>query len=364
MVLTMQLVKMAMMNNSKILVFLILLLTSACSDNEKTKQDKPGVQVISDEKNQRIDVFIDGQPFTSYLYTDTLPLLKKPILYPVRAASGTTITRGHPLKTRAGERPDEPHHVGVWFDYSDVNGIDFWNSSDAITGERALTMGTIRHESIKEIGSGNDQGVLHVTMNWLGPQGQKMLKEDTRFTFSGDKNSRIIDRVTTLTAIKKQIVFNDSKDGLMAIRVCRALEHPSNEPVLLSGPDGKPNGEAKIDSSGVSGHYLNSEGIEGTAAWGKQAKWVQLSGIVDGEPLSVVIFDTPENVGYPAYWHARGYGLFSINPLGQHIFDESKKSLNLTLEPGESVTFKFRLLVLSGEKDSKAINKLYDDYVN
>ena len=353
-----------MQNLTKIAVVFILFLAVACSNSRKTKQKEAGVELINDEKNQRVDILIDGKPFTSYLYTDTLPLLKKTILYPVRAASGTIITRGHPLKTREGERPDEPHHVGVWFDYSDVNGIDFWNSSDAITGERLLTMGTIRHESIRTIKSGKDKGILEVTMNWLGPDGQKMLHEDTRFVFSGDNTTRIIDRTTTLTALDKQIVFNDSKDGLMAIRVCRELEHPSKEPVLLSGPDGKPHGEPKVDSTGVTGHYLNSEGVEGTAVWGKRAKWVQLSGIVNDEPLSVVIFDNPQNVGYPAYWHARGYGLFSINPLGQAVFSEGKETLNLTLEPGESVTFRFRLLVLSGTYDAKFINKLYSEYVN
>ena len=36
-----------------------------------------GVQVIANEANRRVDVTIDGLPFTSYIWTTTL---KKPVL--------------------------------------------------------------------------------------------------------------------------------------------------------------------------------------------------------------------------------------------------------------------------------------------
>ena len=61
------------------------------------------------------------------------------------------------------------------------------------------------------------------------------------------------------------------------------------------------------------------------------------------------MFDHPKNPGFPTYWHARGYGLFAANPLGQKIFTEGRQpALNLTLEPRASVTFRYRLLILEG----------------
>ena len=50
------------------------------------------------------------------------------------------------------------------------------------------------------------------------------------------------------------------------------------------------------------------------------------------------MIDHPKNPGYPTYWHARGYGLFAANPLGQKAFSNGKETLNLTLEPGQSAT--------------------------
>ena len=40
-----------------------------------------GVTVVPNEAARRVDVLVDGQPFTSYIWPDTL---KKPVLFPLR----------------------------------------------------------------------------------------------------------------------------------------------------------------------------------------------------------------------------------------------------------------------------------------
>jgi len=103
------------------------------------------VSIVVNEQARTVDVSIDGKPFTSYIWPTTL---KKPVLYPLRTAKGTIVTRGFPLEQRPGERVDHPHHAGLWFNYESVNGIDFWNNSEAIKPENAPKMGTIVHRSI------------------------------------------------------------------------------------------------------------------------------------------------------------------------------------------------------------------------
>ncbi|HYT75023.1 MAG TPA: DUF6807 family protein, partial [Vicinamibacterales bacterium] len=49
-----------------------------------------GVQVTVNEAAKRVDITIDGKPFTSYIWPDTV---KKPVLYPIRDATGTLVTR-------------------------------------------------------------------------------------------------------------------------------------------------------------------------------------------------------------------------------------------------------------------------------
>lgn len=335
----------------------------SCSSNNKESIEKPFVQVTHNQEDQRVDILIGDQPFTSYIYTDTIPNLKKTVLFPIYSAKGSLITRGYPLETRPGERTDHPHHIGLWLNHGDVNGIDFWGHSNSTPVDRSHRMGTIRHEQIKEVKSGNTTGSLDVTMKWLNAQNQTMLKEETRFIFAGGDEWRQIDRSTTLTALEKEMVFNDTKEGMMAIRVHRALEHPSDRPVELSDEQGNKTEVARVDNTGVTGHYVNSEGTEGVDVWGERAKWVELSGVIGDEKVSVIIFDHPENVDHPTYWHARGYGLFAANPLGQDTFSEGKEKLNLTLKPGESVTFKYRILFISGQRDPHEINEAFTKYI-
>src|SRR5215211_9530994 len=120
----------------------------------------PRIQVVPDDAGRRVDVTIDGKPFTSYIYPATL---KKPTLFPLRTAKGTVVTRGFPLEPRKGERVDHPHHVGLWLNHGDVNGLDFWNNSDAIPAADAAKYGTIVHRAIKSAKSGTDKGELQVT---------------------------------------------------------------------------------------------------------------------------------------------------------------------------------------------------------
>src|SRR5436853_4581728 len=195
-----------------------------------------GVRVVADEAHQRVDITIDGKAFTSYIWPTSL---KKPVLYPLITDEGITVTRGYPLEPRPRERVDHPHHAGMWFNYGNVNGFDFWNNSDAIKPEERHHYGTIRHAGIKRVASGKERGELEVEMQWLAPDGHPLLREETLFIFSAGANRRVIDRVTKLTALDQRVVFNDNKEGLFGLRVPRQLEQPSNAPATFTYTNGQ-----------------------------------------------------------------------------------------------------------------------------
>ena len=311
-----------------------------------------GVEVKVNEAARRVDVTIDGKPFTSYIWPTTL---KKPVLYPLRSARGTLVTRGFPLDPRKGERVDHPHHVGLWLNHGDVNGFDFWNNSDAIPAKQAPKMGTIVHRKILDTKSGADKGELAVETAWMTPDNTQLIKESTRFVFRGGADSRTIDRITTLTALDQKVVFKDNKEAMFGMRVARGLEQPADKPEVFTDASGKATAVPVLDNTGVTGKYVSSEGKEGDAVWGTRGKWTMLGGTVEGEPVTIAILDHPSNPGYPTHWHARGYGLFAANPLGDEVFKE--KPFNLTLEPGKSVTFRYRVLILGGPSTPDRIER-------
>jgi hypothetical protein len=325
-------------------------------------QPKPSdhVSVVVDEQARRVDISIDGKPFTSYIWPSTL---KKPVLYPLRTASGTIVTRGYPLEQRPGERIDHPHHAGLWLNYENVNGIDFWNNSDAIKIENAPKMGTIVHRSVLSTKSGS-QGELDIEADWVTYDKKVLLKEHTHFVFRGGPGVRSIDRITTLSAQDEKVDFKDEKDGFLGLRVVRALEIPSDKAEVYTDASGRPTTVAKLDNTGVNGTYLTSEGKKGDAAWGTRGRWCNLSGMVGEEPVTITILDHPSNPGFPTYWHARGYGLFAANPLGEKVFSEGKQELNFSLAPHASVTFRYRILISSAMVTQEATEAAYKDFAS
>lgn len=332
----------------------ISLLLSQCSSEAVLD-----LEVNEDEK--KVDVVVDGKLFTSYIYPEQI---KKPVLWPLMSPAGNMLTRSFPLVNKEGDRSDHPHHVGVWLNYGDVNGLDFWNNSEAIAPEKRESYGTIYHRSIEKAESGKGTALLETTAVWESPDHIVMLEEQSSFTFTALENMRIIDRSTTLKAAIDEVNFTDNKEGMFAIRVARELELPSEKPTNLLDSHGNVTRVEKMDNTLVKGDYRSAEGLEGSEVWGTRCRWMKLASEINGEQVALVIIDHPSNPGYPTYWHARGYGLFAANTLGQKVFSEGENELNFALKKGESVTFKYRLVVAAEDLSDDQINQLADEYAS
>ena len=149
---------------------------------------------------------------------------------------------------------------------------------------------------------------------------------------------------------------------MFAIRVAREMELPSEKPTNLMDSHGVVTSVEKMDNTFVKGDYRSAEGVEGKEVWGTRCRWMKLEREIKDEPVALVIIDHPSNVGYPTYWHARDYGLFAANTLGQKVFSEGKNELNFSLKKGETVTFKYRLVVAAENLTDTQINQLADEY--
>ncbi|MCX6225173.1 MAG: PmoA family protein [Bacteroidia bacterium] len=286
----------------------------------KPTRENPQVKFVSKPSENKVDVIVDDILFTSFCWPDNV---YKPILYPVMTSSGTEVTRGFPLKPRAEERNDHIHQVGIWFNYGNVNGVDFWGNGSR--GFREPGGGEIKHIAVDKLEPGTGEGVLKTRESWIAPKGKELLAEKTEYHFIASGNQRIIDRITTLTAGDTTVLFKDTKEGMFGIRLARQLELPSDEVVTLLDSSGKPSKEQIVSKTGVSGNYHSSEGLTGEAVWGTRAKWMALNGTIGNEEISIIICDHPQNQSYPTYWHARGYGLFAANPLGWSDFTKGKE---------------------------------------
>src|ERR1035437_5951045 len=305
----------------------ILFSISFAQKNEKIK-------IVKDQKGKKINVFVGDKLFTSFLYPDTL---EKPVLYPVFTVDGTDVTRGFPLHPKQGDPTDHPHHIGIWFNYENVNGLDFWNNSYAIPKEKKNLYGWIKTD--------------------------KLLEETTRFTFSQVGHKRVIDRTTTLKA-NTEVNFADAKDGLLGLRLAHELQIPTTKDQKFTDDKGNVTIVKGGTDNVANGNYITSEGIAGDSAWSTRARWCKVYGKMGTDSVSVVIIDHPKNPNFPTFWHARGYGLFAANPLGEKIFTNGKSEKNLKLKKGESVTFRYRIVVDNGVRtiSTENINKFAAEF--
>ena len=188
------------------------------------------------------------------------------------------------------------------------------------------------------------KGLLSYHANWTNQKNDVLLEETTRFEFSGTPHQRIIDRITVLKATT-DVLFKDAKDGMLGLRVAHELEIPATKDQKFTDDKGNVT-IVKVNADSIAnGNYLTSEGKQGDDAWSTRARWCKMYGKMGNDSVSIVMMDHPSNLNYPTFWHARGYGLFALNPLGEKIFTNGKSELNLQLKKGETVRFYYRIII-------------------
>ena len=134
-------------------------------------------------------------------------------------------------------------------------------------------MGTMVHRRIVKTSSGADKGELVAEMDWIMPDGLPILHETADFIFHAGPGLRAVDRISTLTALDKPVVFKDSKDSMLGLRVRRELEQPSTDAVTYTDASGRPTTVKAMDTNGVTGLYRSSEGKTGDAVWSTRGRW-------------------------------------------------------------------------------------------
>ena len=313
------------------------------------------VRVVRNDVGKRVDVTVDGNPFTSYRWDERI---MRPVLYPILSSGGSFVTRGFPFETREGDTIDHPHQVGSSFSYGSVNGVDFWNSSTFRTAEEMKRMGRIVHTAILSMKSGTGRGELVTTAAWIKPDGATVLDERTQYAFHSSGNRRWFDRETILTANGEDVIFGDSKEGMFAIHLPSELEQNDQTKVKVTTTQGAISARERSDI--LSGVFSNSASLIGeNKIWGTVGRWAMVSGRIGSENVTVAMFDHPTNTNFPSRLMVRGYGLLALNPFGQKQFDPKLAERKFILKRGGSITFRHRLLIVSGALSHAAIEEEY-----
>ena len=290
-------------------------------------------------------VEIDGQVFTEYITKEGA----RPYMYPLIGAAGVNVSRDFPMKKGVpGEERflDHPHHRSLWFGHSRVNEINFW-AEYQVFGKQI-------HVGFSDVEHTGHQGRFTASTRWMGPDDKPVLTDERRITITAlPDGEKTLDFDITLKATVDDVLFGDTKEGTMALRLCPSLSMNSSK----SG----------VNTGASTGHAFNSNGIRDHDIWGKHANWVCYYGPdPQGNSVGVAIFSHPTNLRSPTTWHARDYGLFAVNPFGLHDFEPEQPAGagDYTIKKGGSLTLRYRFYFAKGQPKPEALDARFNDYSN
>ncbi|MFE6932813.1 PmoA family protein [Streptomyces sp. NPDC057699] len=260
----------------------------------------------------------------------------KPYIHPLRTLSGQVVT---------GYRPnDHRWHKGLQMTASHLSGANLWGGNSYVHGEgyRALPerVGSMAHAGFDEV-SVHDGGARFAERLTWHPRSGELWAEETRRIEVHD-----VDTVT----------------GSWALTWSSAVTNRRGEPLRFGSPTthGRPDaGYTGLFWRGPrafrDGRIIGPDG-EGPDLMGRQAPWLAYGGEYDEADghATLVFVHSPENDhsgaggAHPAHWFVRDSPYAAVAP--SFAFHQE-----LVLDPGATLTRRYRVLVADGAWDRERI---------
>lgn len=250
-------------------------------------------------------------------------------LHPVFTPAGRIVTGNHP--------PDHRWHRGIWFAWTktDFEGRhpDFWNMGKEKDGK--LT-GEVRFTALKRREEGPVRAILETEHAWLdhtSGASKEILKETWRIAATPLPRAHVFDLISTQT-----------------VTALSAL----NLPKYFYGGLGLRGPAAWDPLANVA--LLTSEGLDRKTGDNSKARWVRMSGEVDGESAGIAVLIHPENFRFPQP--------LRLNPKNPQLCVAPSQEGDWSIEPGGPYISKYRFVVTDGAVDPAMLERAWTDYAH
>ncbi|MBD5780812.1 PmoA family protein [Pelagicoccus sp. NFK12] len=309
-----------------------LLLLSSCADSEKSFVS------IVDQDGRYDFATSDGKTLLSYQHA----------VYPAPEGVDPAFARSgfiHPVNTLAGQlltriQPDDHyHHYGIWnpWTHTSFRGkeVDFWNLKKK--------QGTVRFAGLEQLSQGPEFAAITVLHEHVA------FNEDGSETIALLENQRI------------QVSASERPDRYY-LDISSSYQCGTDEPFTIveyryGGMCWRGPASWNHENSSI----LTSEGITREGADGSRARWVLGQGPLDGKTAGIAILSHPSNYNSPTplrVWEkANHYGETFINMA-------PTKTQDWRMEPGETYTLRYRMIVYSGEITAAAIDAEWETFAS
>jgi hypothetical protein len=214
---------------------------------------------------------------------------------------------------------------------------DFWNMGKAKGGELS---GEVRF--------------IKLLSTWSGPvQGGFVSQHQFIDHTSGDEvpvlNETWEVRATFITVAGRPVFLID----LVSTQTCAGSD-PLKLLTSQAGGLGVRGNRAWDQAEAVT--MLTSEGLSRISGDDKQARWVQMGGLVEGDPAGMTVLVHPANLHAPQVMR-----LSAENP---QLCVNPCTGGGWTIEPGSPCVSRYRLAVMDGRADAALLEALWVDYAD
>lgn len=268
-----------------------------------------------------VGVLRGKRPIVRYRYRN-VPF--KPYIQELFTPAGVNILRDAPH--------DHLHHHGLMFALG-VNGMSFWTE----TGD----VGHQVHRAIDDVRVANNHEALTgfaQRIDWLAPDQKLLLRERRTIMLHGGHD--IENLGATLLTWKG-----------------RFEAPPGDTEVTLTGSHYYGLGMRFLASMDAAGRFANAAGAEGEVFRGDErltrANWCAYTADADGKPVTVAMFDHPDNARHPATWFtmAKPFAYLSAT---MNLHGEP-----LSLEAGQSLELCYGVALWDGHIPATRVEKVY-----
>ena len=272
------------------------------------------------DREERLEIHLGRQRIATYLKEH--PRLTRRALVNVTTPGGIQVTRNFPPRAPEDLDPGyrgengiiHPHmHPGIWIGYGDVDGNDYWRLK-----AKVAFAGFVEHPT-----GGRDSGSFAVRNLFQSTDGRRTVCEEvTRYQFRRVPDGYQLRIDAEYRSNEDGFYFGDQEESGLAIRVA-----------------------SPIRVQGGSGTILNDRGERnGAEVWGKEAKWFDYFGSIDGREVGILAAANPDNPS-PSWLHARDYGVVVTNPFPKQPHERREPFVETPVEAGTVYRLSWGLLI-------------------
>ena len=266
---------------------------------------------------QKIDVTIDNQLFTSYVFSTQE---KYPFFFPVNGpATNSSVT--------SMRNSEFPHHSSLFFACDFVNGGNYWQDVNA--------RGQIVSKGVNIVEQGS-RVVITDECIWQRPDAESPIRDSRRITISApSRDIRHIDFDITLEMLMDVTIMR-TNHSLFSVRTAADI------------------------SVREGGTMINAEGEQGEAdTFGKPSAWLASYGKRGNTVEGITIMQHPSNLAWPAPWFTRNYGF--ISPTQMWWLPNNAESVSFN--KGQQIILRYRVIVHTGDHNTANIAGEFEKYI-